>query len=179
MASSNLDDAPGSPVRGDSSWWSGSERGQFERSLTIAHNLLIRECSDLGSPEDLLSVLNPHPMKTTGSTLVSHLLHGNADMDLFGVFSLRSGLDLDMVRHGKKSMLVYLTECSLVGGLSVVAIQGLGAAIVSQVGGTKQYDQPFLYIIFVSVAATLLTEMVFLNVSSIDRRLSCKADVDT
>lgn len=68
-------------------------------------------------------------------------------------------------RYGKKSMLVYLSICSLIGGLSVVATQGLGAAIVAQAGGTKQYDQPFLYILFVFVIATLLTEIIYLNVS--------------
>ena len=67
-------------------------------------------------------------------------------------------------RYGKKSMLVYLSICSLIGGLSVVATQGLGAAIVAQAGGTKQYNQPFLYILFVFVIATLLTEIIFLNV---------------
>ena len=30
-------------------------------------------------------------------------------------------------KYGKKSMLVYLTVCSLIGGLSVVATQGLGS----------------------------------------------------
>ena len=68
-------------------------------------------------------------------------------------------------RYGKKSMLVYLSICSLIGGLSVVATQGLGAAIVAQAGGTKQYDQPFLYILFAFVVATLITEIIYLNVS--------------
>lgn len=68
-------------------------------------------------------------------------------------------------RYGKKSMMVYLTVCSNIGGLSVVATQGLGAAIVAQIGGTKQYDQWFLYVLFVFVIATLLTEIIFLNVS--------------
>jgi drug/metabolite transporter (DMT)-like permease len=36
-------------------------------------------------------------------------------------------------KYGKKSMLVYLTVCSLIGGLSVVATQGLGAAVLAQV----------------------------------------------
>ncbi|KAF4637699.1 hypothetical protein G7Y89_g383 [Cudoniella acicularis] len=66
-------------------------------------------------------------------------------------------------RYGKKSMLVYLSICSLIGGLSVVATQGLGAAIVSQIGGVKQYNQPFLYILFVFVICTLLTEIIYLN----------------
>lgn len=38
-------------------------------------------------------------------------------------------------KYGKKSMLVYLTVCSLIGGLSVVATQGLGAAILAQING--------------------------------------------
>lgn len=66
-------------------------------------------------------------------------------------------------RYGKKSMLVYLSICSLIGGLSVVATQGLGAAIVTQIGGTKQYDQWFLYVLFVFVVCTLLTEVIYLN----------------
>lgn len=68
-------------------------------------------------------------------------------------------------RYGKKSMLVYLSICSLIGGLSVVATQGLGAAVVAQAGGTPQFNQWFLYVLFVFVVCTLLTEIVFLNVS--------------
>lgn len=66
-------------------------------------------------------------------------------------------------RYGKKSMLVYLTICSLIGGLSVVATQGLGAAVVSQIGGTQQFNQWFLYVLFVFVVTTLVTEIIFLN----------------
>lgn len=72
-------------------------------------------------------------------------------------------------RYGKKSMLVYLSVCSLIGGLSVVATQGLGAAIVDQIHGTppgqSQFKQWFLYVLFVFVIATLLTEIIYLNVS--------------
>jgi drug/metabolite transporter (DMT)-like permease len=68
-------------------------------------------------------------------------------------------------RYGKKSMLVYLSICSLIGGLSVVATQGLGAAIVAQIGGTPQFNQWFLYVLFVFVITTLVTEIIYLNVS--------------
>lgn len=68
-------------------------------------------------------------------------------------------------RYGKKSMLVYLSICSLIGGLSVVATQGLGAAIVTQIGGTPQFNQWFLYVLLVFVICTLVTEIIFLNVS--------------
>ncbi|KAI2621273.1 DUF803-domain-containing protein [Hypoxylon sp. NC1633] len=66
-------------------------------------------------------------------------------------------------RYGKKNMFPYISVCSWIGGLSVVATQGLGAAIVAQAGGTPQFNQWFLYIVLVFVIATLLTEIVFLN----------------
>jgi drug/metabolite transporter (DMT)-like permease len=68
-------------------------------------------------------------------------------------------------RYGKKSMLVYLSVCSLIGGLSVVATQGLGSAIVAQAGGKPQFNQWFLYLLLVFVITTLVTEIIYLNVS--------------
>jgi len=70
-------------------------------------------------------------------------------------------------RYGKRSMLVYLSICSLIGGLSVVATQGLGAAIVAQAGGEAQFNQWFLYLLLAFVIATLLTEIVYLNVGNV------------
>ncbi|KAJ9264706.1 hypothetical protein DTO195F2_2157 [Paecilomyces variotii] len=66
-------------------------------------------------------------------------------------------------RYGKKNMFVYISICSLIGGLSVVATQGLGAAILAQIRGVPQFKQWFLYVLFVFVVATLLTEIIFLN----------------
>ncbi|KAL0930563.1 DUF803 domain membrane protein [Colletotrichum truncatum] len=66
-------------------------------------------------------------------------------------------------RWGNKNMLVYISICSWVGGLSVVATQGLGAAIVAQAGGQSQFNQWFLYVLLVFVIATLLTEIIYLN----------------
>lgn len=68
-------------------------------------------------------------------------------------------------RYGKKSMLVYLSICSLIGGLSVVATQGLGSAVVAQIRGESQFKHWFLYALFVFVIVTLLTEIIYLNVS--------------
>ncbi|KAI4091975.1 MAG: hypothetical protein LQ344_003793 [Seirophora lacunosa] len=68
-------------------------------------------------------------------------------------------------RYGKKSMLVYLSICSLIGGLSVVATQGLGAAILAQIRGGEgsQFTQWFLYVLLVFVVVTLVTEIIYLN----------------
>jgi drug/metabolite transporter (DMT)-like permease len=70
-------------------------------------------------------------------------------------------------RYGKKSMMVYLTICSLIGGLSVACIQGIGAAITAQARGIPQFNQWFLYIVIVFVIVTLVTEIIFLNVSTL------------
>lgn len=71
-------------------------------------------------------------------------------------------------KYGKKTMMVYITICSLIGGLSVVATQGLGAAVVAQASGKYggQFKQWFLYVLLVFVVTTLLTEIIYLNVSS-------------
>jgi len=68
-------------------------------------------------------------------------------------------------KYGKKNMLVYISVCSWVGGLSVVATQGLGAAIITQASGTAQFNQWFTYVLLVFVISTLLVEIIFLNVS--------------
>ncbi|KFA63664.1 hypothetical protein S40285_03162 [Stachybotrys chlorohalonatus IBT 40285] len=67
-------------------------------------------------------------------------------------------------RWGSRNMLVYISICSWVGGLSVVATQGLGAAIIAWIGGRPQYREWFLWVLFVFVIGTLLTEIIFLNV---------------
>lgn len=72
-------------------------------------------------------------------------------------------------RYAKKSMMVYISICSLIGGLSVVATQGLGAAIIAQIGGQSQFNKWFLYVLFVFVIGTLLTEIIYLNVRSSHR----------
>ena len=71
-------------------------------------------------------------------------------------------------RYGKKNMFTYISICSWVGALSVVATQGLGAAIVAQIGGEPQFNHWFLYVLFVFIIGTLVTEIIYLNVSPAD-----------
>ncbi|KAL0255023.1 hypothetical protein SLS55_009550 [Diplodia seriata] len=66
-------------------------------------------------------------------------------------------------RYAKKTMMIYISICSMIGGLSVVATQGLGSAILAQIRGVAQFNQWFLYIVLVFVIATLLTEIIYLN----------------
>lgn len=67
-------------------------------------------------------------------------------------------------RWGNKSMLVYLSVCSLIGGLNVVAIQGLGVAITAQARGIPQFNNWFTYVVLVFVLITLAVEIIYLNV---------------
>uniref|UniRef100_A0A8H7K895 Magnesium transporter NIPA2 n=1 Tax=Bionectria ochroleuca TaxID=29856 RepID=A0A8H7K895_BIOOC len=66
-------------------------------------------------------------------------------------------------KWGNKNMLVYISVCSWVGGLSVVSIQGLGAAVVAWAGGKPQYKEWFMWVLLVFVIITLLVEIVYLN----------------
>lgn len=66
-------------------------------------------------------------------------------------------------RYGKTNMLVYITVCSLIGSLSVVCTQGLGAAIVYSITVSNEFNRPFLYILLIFVVITLLTEINYLN----------------
>ncbi|OBS19388.1 hypothetical protein FPOA_11113 [Fusarium poae] len=66
-------------------------------------------------------------------------------------------------KYGNKNMLVYISICSWVGGLSVASTQGLGAAIIAWIGGKPQYKEWFLWVLFVFVICTLLTEIIYLN----------------
>lgn len=75
-------------------------------------------------------------------------------------------------RYGKSSMFVYIGICSMVGGLSVVATQGLGSAILAQINGEEQFKHWFLYVLFVFVIGTLLTEIIYLNVRLHSSRVS-------
>ncbi|KAF9361918.1 hypothetical protein BGX34_006818 [Mortierella sp. NVP85] len=67
-------------------------------------------------------------------------------------------------RWGKQHMMIYISVCSLIGSLSVVATQGLGAAIVHNIStGEPQFNNWFTYFVIVFMVVTLLTEINYLN----------------
>jgi drug/metabolite transporter (DMT)-like permease len=68
-------------------------------------------------------------------------------------------------KYGKKTMMVYLSICSLMGGLSVVCTQGFGAAVIAQISGKPQFNHWFIYVLLAFVVFTLVTEIIYLNVS--------------
>ncbi|KAH9809398.1 magnesium transporter NIPA-domain-containing protein [Melampsora americana] len=66
-------------------------------------------------------------------------------------------------RWGKSNMFVYISVCSLIGGLSVVSTQGLGASIITSIKGDNQFKNWFMYFLIGFVVCTLLTEINYLN----------------
>jgi hypothetical protein len=87
----------------------------------------------------------------------------------------------DSNRYGDKSMLWYISICSLIGGLSVSCTSGLGAAIVTSIMGDNQvlclyivtahqnsilphqFKHWFTFFLLGFVTITLLTEIFYLN----------------
>lgn len=66
-------------------------------------------------------------------------------------------------KYGKKSMMIYITVCSLIGGLSVSVTSGLGSAILLSIRGQNQFKHWFIYFLLGFVVVTLLVEINYLN----------------
>ncbi|KAJ7618194.1 magnesium transporter NIPA-domain-containing protein [Mycena polygramma] len=85
----------------------------------------------------------------------------------FGVILVASLVIIFVVapRYGKSNMLWYIIVCSMIGGISVSVTTGLGAAIVTTVGGDNQFKHWFIYVLIVVVLGTLVVEVYYLNVA--------------
>ncbi|KAI5474543.1 tubulin beta-1 chain [Pseudohyphozyma bogoriensis] len=66
-------------------------------------------------------------------------------------------------KYGKTHMLVYISICSMIGGLSVATTQGLGSSILTSIRGNNQFKHWFMYFLLGFVVITLLTEINYLN----------------
>ena len=60
-------------------------------------------------------------------------------------------------------MVVYITICSLVGSISVIACKGFGIAIKLTGEGDNQFDSPAPYIFGVVVIVCALTQINYFN----------------
>ena len=65
--------------------------------------------------------------------------------------------------YGKKNMLVYITICSLVGSISVMACKGFGIAIKLTIEGQNQFIYPSSYIFAITVIGCALTQINYFN----------------
>jgi hypothetical protein len=65
--------------------------------------------------------------------------------------------------YGKKHMLVYITICSLVGSISVMASKGFGIAIKLTINGDNQFTYLSTYIFATTVIVCAMTQINYFN----------------
>ncbi|KAL0074017.1 magnesium transporter [Phycomyces blakesleeanus] len=66
-------------------------------------------------------------------------------------------------RWGKTKVIVYVTICSLVGSLSVMAIKAFGIAVRLTIGGNNQFTQPSTYFFAFMCIIFILTQVNYFN----------------
>ncbi|CAO1629181.1 unnamed protein product [Parajaminaea phylloscopi] len=66
-------------------------------------------------------------------------------------------------RYGRRTPLVYLSICSLVGSISVMSVKGFGVALKLTFDGNNQFTHPSTYCFAIVVAVCILVQMNYLN----------------
>ena len=66
-------------------------------------------------------------------------------------------------RYGRSNPLVYISICSLVGSVSVMAIKGFGVAVKLTLSGNNQFTHPSTYVFGIVVVGCILVQMNFFN----------------
>ncbi|KAG8891439.1 hypothetical protein FRB99_003597, partial [Tulasnella sp. 403] len=66
-------------------------------------------------------------------------------------------------RYGKKNPLVYLSICSLVGSITVMASKGFGIAVKLTLGGNNQFTHPSTYVFMIVTGVCIMVQMNYFN----------------
>lgn len=66
-------------------------------------------------------------------------------------------------RYGRSNPLVYISICSLVGSVSVMAIKGFGIAVKLTFAGKNQFSHPSTYVFGIVVVVCILVQMNYFN----------------
>lgn len=66
-------------------------------------------------------------------------------------------------RHGRSNPLIYISICSVVGSVSVMAIKGFGVAVKLTFAGNNQFTHPSTYVFMIVVAVSILVQMNYFN----------------
>ncbi|RKP03813.1 hypothetical protein CXG81DRAFT_8989 [Caulochytrium protostelioides] len=65
--------------------------------------------------------------------------------------------------YGKRNLLVYISICSLVGSISVMAVKGFGIALKLTFAGHNQLIYPSTYVFAISLGVCAVTQMNYFN----------------
>ncbi|KAI8391190.1 magnesium transporter [Radiomyces spectabilis] len=66
-------------------------------------------------------------------------------------------------RYGKRNPFIYVSICSLVGSVSVMAIKAFGFALKLTIAGNNQFTHPSTYVFGIVVAVCIVTQMNYFN----------------
>ncbi|KAG6820931.1 hypothetical protein H0H93_009706 [Arthromyces matolae] len=66
-------------------------------------------------------------------------------------------------KYGRSNPLIYISICSLVGSVSVMAIKGFGVAVKLTFGGQNQFTHVATYVLGIFVALCILVQMNYFN----------------
>lgn len=66
-------------------------------------------------------------------------------------------------RHGRSNPVVYISICSLVGSVSVMAIKGFGVAVKLTFEGNNQFTHPSTYVFGLVVTLCIVVQMNYFN----------------
>ena len=66
-------------------------------------------------------------------------------------------------RYGRSNPLVYISICSLVGSVSVMAVKGLGVAVRLTFSGNNQFTRPATYVFAILVAGCIVVQTNYFN----------------
>lgn len=66
-------------------------------------------------------------------------------------------------RYGKLNPMIYISICSTVGSISIMAIKGFGIALKLTLGGRNQFGNPSTYVFAIVVIVCILTQMNYFN----------------
>ena len=78
------------------------------------------------------------------------------------VFSLVM-IYLVVPKYGRTNPTVYISICSLVGSVSVMAIKGFGVAVKLTLNGNNQFTHPSTYVFGIVVTVCILVQMNYFN----------------
>ena len=66
-------------------------------------------------------------------------------------------------RYGRKNPLIYISICSTVGSVSIMAVKGVGIAVKLTLAGNNQFTHPSTYVFVLVTAVCILTQMNYFN----------------
>ncbi|TFY78230.1 hypothetical protein EWM64_g5782, partial [Hericium alpestre] len=66
-------------------------------------------------------------------------------------------------RYGRTNPIVYVSICSLVGSISIMAIKGFGIAVKLTLAGNNQFTHPSTYVFGIIIAGCIVTQMNYFN----------------